>query len=1288
MPNLEKINILIVEDNEDDLFFIRKTLSHERYKTHEIRSGTEALSFLLNPEIRPDIVLLDNRLPGLNGLEVLSKLEEKKNDYSFIFLTVDNTIETVIQAMKTGALDFIVKSVNIKNELPDKIEKIYKIHKTKIEKLESDANLLSLIESGDDSVWSVDKNFRFIIFNQNFKNAFDNIFNIELKKGTSSLEMLSEKKKKFWKLKYEKVLLGEKLTFDYEFEINNVSKYFEISLNPITIGNNITGISAISRNITERKTNETKLKEQNEELIRSKKQIEENQRVLTHAETIAKVGSWKLDINTFNIKWSDEMYNIFGLDKNTDYNLLEQGAGQIHPDDREKAWKNSEKAIKEKKSYELYYRITLPNGYVKFVFNRGIPVADKDGIVNSYIGVFLDITEIRLKEQEIIESKEKTEKSERLLKKMAENYPNSYISIIEKDLTTGFSAGQEFKRQNLNPDDFVGLSLKQVFGEKEAIVKENYLETFKGVEKSFELFINNQHQLYKTVPLFDDKNEVSRILVVVENITENKLAEQKISDNEKQLRMITDNIPAFIAYIDSDLLYQFVNKKYEEFYTLPKSEIIGKHIKSIIGENNYKHALEKVKRVFLGESMNYENPFTINKRKYHFITSYIPDIKDDGNIKGFYLLSNDITERKQTEEELIKAKERAEENEINLVRAQEIGKIGHFDFNPLSKKVKGSRELFKIFGVEKGHEIFDAFVKAVHPDDADLILPFIDNTIKTGEPYDVIHRVKHKNGKVLYVHAKGEISHQKNERKMLGTVQDITSQKKIEEELIEAKEKAEENEEKYKKLFERDSDAIFIYDPETTNIIDANNSTSEMYRYNKEELIGKSVLEFSAQVKESASSIKKNKNDGDVNVPYRLHVKKDGTVFPVDVSGYSITLGGKNLMFAVSKDITERFKAEEELITAKEKAEESNRLKTEFLNNMSHEIRTPLNGIMGFSQYLTKPDISKEKQINCSNIILNNSRQLLKIIEDILEISLLEKGDVKYSEREVCFNDLLLNLFSIYDIKAKENKTPLFLKKSLPDKQSTIYTDEDLLRKILSHLIDNAIKYTNEGFIDLSYQKIDNELVISVSDTGIGIDTKKTELIFKRFSQEDKSLSKKYGGLGLGLSLAKENADLIGGRITLESKKGKGSTFYLTIPYRPVHSNKEATISNEESGKKFCILIAEDEEVNYLYFETLLFDDLNFNCKLYHAKNGQEAVDMCKNYPEIELVLMDLKMPELNGFEATAQIKKLRNNLPVIAQTAYSTNEERKQAKKAGCDDFISKPIQEKTLFNILNEYI
>ena len=379
-----------------------------------------------------------------------------------------------------------------------------------------------------------------------------------------------------------------------------------------------------------------------------------------------------------------------------------------------------------------------------------------------------------------------------------------------------------------------------------------------------------------------------------------------------------------------------------------------------------------------------------------------------------------------------------------------------------------------------------------------------------------------------------------------------------------------------------------------------------------------------------------------------------------------------------------------ELTIAREKALESDRLKTEFLQNMSHEIRTPMNAILGFSELL--PNANENERKKFISIIQNSSRQLLHIIEDILEISQLATKQVPVKNEKVCLNELFLEHYFYFDIEAKKKNLRLHLKKELSDKESTVITDVFKLNKILSNLLENAIKYTNEGYVEFGYHLSDGKLIFYVKDTGIGIKKENREMIFKRFSQEEKDLSRITGGLGLGLSIVKENVELLGGTVSLESEKGKGSLFTVTIPYQTIETddlkNMKSGRSNDlQETKKFKILVAEDEDYNYMLIATLLAKNQN-NITVLRAVNGAKAVELCRSEKDISLVLMDLKMPVMDGFEATKEIKKHYPELPVIALTAYTTPEKQERAVAAGCDDFISKPENSETINRIIDKYL
>ena len=404
---------------------------------------------------------------------------------------------------------------------------------------------------------------------------------------------------------------------------------------------------------------------------------------------------------------------------------------------------------------------------------------------------------------------------------------------------------------------------------------------------------------------------------------------------------------------------------------------------------------------------------------------------------------------------------------------------------------------------------------------------------------------------------------------------------------------------------------------------------------------------------------------------------------------------GINLIAVIFEDITKRKQIELKRVSDKEKAEESKKLSNDFISNLSHEIRTPMNGVLGFTKFLSDPNLTDIKRKHYVSIIQNSGKQLMRTMDDLLEFSKLGTKQVKVIEKEVCLNDFFFELFTVFDVKAKENKIPLYLRKGLSDKESTVLIDETKLNNVLGNLLENALKFTRNGFIEFGYKKIGSNLEIYVKDTGIGIKSDRQKSIFGRFSKEEKESSKNIGGLGLGLWIARENTNLLGGEITLKSKKDKGSTFFVTLPYNPALSylDNNSSTSNlkeeeeeEEEAHKCNILIAEDEEINFLFLEILLKNEVDLNCSIVHAKNGEEAVAICRKKPEIDFVLMDLKMPVMDGFEAIKLIKEFRPELPIVAQTAFSSAEDKERVFAAGFNDFLSKPIGQEALREVINK--
>lgn len=376
-----------------------------------------------------------------------------------------------------------------------------------------------------------------------------------------------------------------------------------------------------------------------------------------------------------------------------------------------------------------------------------------------------------------------------------------------------------------------------------------------------------------------------------------------------------------------------------------------------------------------------------------------------------------------------------------------------------------------------------------------------------------------------------------------------------------------------------------------------------------------------------------------------------------------------------------------ELKVAKEKAEESDRLKSAFLSNMSHEIRTPMNGILGFIDLLQNQDISDEEQKKYFDIVSKSGERLLSTINDIIEISKIESNQSTVNLSEIDVNGLLDFHLSFFKPETEAKGVQLLLSSQL-GKPSHARTDKSKLDSILTNLLKNAVKFCSEGIIEFGCEQKGEFLQFFVKDTGKGIPKDRQRAIFNRFEQAELGITRGYEGSGLGLSISKAYAEMLGGEIWVESEVDKGSTFYFTIQFIPVvHDLKETMVSQSKKIEipKSIILVAEDDDVSYSLLEVVL---RKMNCRLIRAINGKEAVDHFEKNNQISLILMDLKMPVMDGYEATRKIRKMDAKVPIVAQTAYAMAGDDQQAYEAGCSDYISKPISKKMLESLIVKYL
>jgi signal transduction histidine kinase/CheY-like chemotaxis protein len=558
-----------------------------------------------------------------------------------------------------------------------------------------------------------------------------------------------------------------------------------------------------------------------------------------------------------------------------------------------------------------------------------------------------------------------------------------------------------------------------------------------------------------------------------------------------------------------------------------------------------------------------------------------------------------------------------------------------------------------------------------------------------------------------------EINNRKKEYENLYEEYQEINEKLIQnnEELNNAVKKLKESEAKYKAFISQTTEGIYrfelpepipVNEPvekqiqkmlETSYLAECNDAFANIYGKEKKELLNISLAEFQNQfyVRQGKDFIKKFIESG-YQLKNAVNEEKNGAGKKIylnkNITGIIIN-NELTSAWGSQSDITDRKQYEKALVRAKHQAEESDQLKSAFLANMSHEIRTPLNGILGFSHLLTKNNLSKNQKEKFVSIIKNNGKQLLNLINDILDISKLEARQLKIFESEFSLNELMKEIKTLFqnDPKLQNKEVTLHAHQELKKGNDYILADQERISQIFQNLINNAIKFTEEGRIDFGYKKEENRVIFYVKDTGMGIAKEKQQEIFNRFQQEESSFKTQAGGTGLGLSISKGLIELMDGTIWVESAEGKGSSFFFSIPYKPGNSNKAETAKTVPSKKyqEKTILIVEDDQHSY---QLLLAFLKEYQSNVLSAVDGIQAVKTVKENPEIDLILMDIRLPRMDGLEATKEIKKINPNIPVIAQSAYAMSEDRKKSSEAGCDDFIPKPIERDKFFELIEKYL
>ena len=769
-------------------------------------------------------------------------------------------------------------------------------------------------------------------------------------------------------------------------------------------------------------------------------------------------------------------------------------------------------------------------------------------------------------------------------------------------------------------------------------------------------------------------------------------SKKKLSDSQKHFKSISDNLGTGMIYQLSTVgknrrNYTYISNGVKQLYGCTPEEAMKNPL--LIYDKAHPDDREALD---LAEKEAYINKAVFKKELRVF--------NPDGSIRWSYFVSHprmiegvlcwdgielDITDKKEMEIALLKSNRLIEQSEEKYRIATEATKDGIWEWNLTTNETIYSKRFYEILGFESDYDVvqltYEDWEKRIHPEDKERVLKTIALHIETGHDYNVEYRHLHKSNEYRWQNSIGKVVYDNKGKavRMIGCIRDIHKNKAAEKEL--------EHERNFlKSILESMSDAFISLNKQGI-ITYANAKAVEISSLNHEDLISKPIATVIPESKRATFQLNYEKIMLEKNSMLLEEYYEPRNLW-IQYSIFS-TNSGVAIFFS---DITHRKKIELELFKAKEKAEESDRLKTAFLANMSHEIRTPMNGILGFSSLLSEPGLGKEEQQEYIKLIQVSGARMLNLISEIIDISKIESGMMEISLQKININEKIAFVYNLLKLDAEERSLTLSHNTAaFPDLY--LITDPEKCYAILTNLVKNAIKYTDQGSIEFGYTIKDKNIEFFVKDTGIGIPKDRQAAIFERFIQVDIANIQARQGAGLGLAIAKAFVKLLGGRIWLESEEGKGTTFYFTLTYsakstdnktEEVATQKEENALSSDFTSKLKILIADDDVISRKLIVKSVADIGN---EIIQAKSGREAVEKFMEHRDVDLILMDVQMPDMNGYEATMEIRKIDPNVIIITQSAFGLTGDREKAIEAGSNDYITKPIDKSELMLLINKY-
>lgn len=905
-----------------------------------------------------------------------------------------------------------------------------------------------------------------------------------------------------------------------------------------------------------------------------------------------------------------------------------------------------------------------------------IAIQAKDGTLRTLLWHSTSIIDTRTNKQtatvaigyditELLKIQDHLRQSEDLYKQIVENAPIGIIKFNEQLIIQNLNS-RFAEIIGINPEKLKGLDMKMLLKNDLTLklqeVSKGKITQYEGLYQ----FLTTGKQIYLkaiVAPLFSNGKEFIGGIGIVEDISEQVAAQKHLKESEERFSKTFYSSPVSKALIALEGFTIFdVNDAWCRFTGYTREMALGAKVVDLkfIDEAVFKEILNEQSR--LGAVFQTEVLFS--DRTGNEKTGLLSVEKYNMAGKDYLIVAIlDITERKIAELELTKLTRAVEQSPVSILITDLEGKVEYV--NPRVTEVTGylPHEL-----IGQNPRIFSSGEK---PQEEYLGMY---QTLQKGEVWTGEFHNKKKDGTLFWekatiapvINDEGLMTH------YLAIKEDITMVKQLAENLVES-------EKRYRDMFLNSPLPMWIYDVNTLRFEEVNKVAISRYGYTEQEF--KSMTLNAIRPEEDIPLLHENiKNVTDEfqdNQVWR-HKTKDGRLMDVEIISHAIpSPPGKKLRLVLVNDVTEKIKAANTLREAKALAEASDRLKTNFLNNISHEVRTPLNGIMGAAMLMGDSGMSEEEMNELVEIIQESSDRLIQTITDYMDISLLTSQNMEAHRKQVDLSNILKMAAAKYEQKFRSKNLKFSIEAQNLDPDIKLLSDEELISKALFHLLSNAYKFTNQGSVVLGCKVHESTLELFVADTGIGIAQENQERIFEHFTQEDQSSVRRFEGSGLGLSIVNGITKVLGGEVRLASEKGKGSRFSVYLPFQ---KEKAADVHEIPAlmAQSPVVLIAEDEDSNFYVLE-LLLRQMDVSAVI-RVENGVEAVDLALQRDDIGIILMDIKMPEMDGLEATKLIKAHKPGLPIIAITAFAMSGDEQRIKEAGCDDYLAKPISMKKL--------